>query len=375
MLFDQPVKTRTRSQIRTHFWMKYISNVVNPISHSQSWRFVVGFATLPVYTSKCTYGCTRTMLPLNEPSVHRSADGWTSLCCGCSSRKRFCASSCRIWPIWRRSSWFKEPCRSHPRRFARGHSGAGSTRTSAKALQSHRTCKQPGTSLAPQYGQMSMGGSTARSLSKFKARSHHATTCYGKFMRRHITKTLPETFELIQRKGKAVVLSHFGVNAALGEPFGQAQLSPRHAQIAQTGVHNVHGDTKVTSSQPFLEAWSCSCPAKRPQLSRKSPDKGRGPLYLEPRLGSKVVPQEWRPQGPLKRIETQITGVAKAKNLFELRASTSFWKIFGFGGQVVEIEKGLAFRLAREPATNPLSPSGHRSQDGGSKPAFKFQSV
>ena len=169
MLFDQPVKTRTRSQIRTHFWMKYRSNVVNPISHSQSWRFVVGLASLPVYTSKCTYSCTRAMLPLNESSVHRSADGWTSYCCWRSSRKRFCASSCRIWPIWRRSAWFKEPCRSHPRRFARGHSGAGSTRTSAKALQSHRTCKQPGTSLAPQYGQMSMGGSTARSLSKFKA--------------------------------------------------------------------------------------------------------------------------------------------------------------------------------------------------------------
>jgi hypothetical protein len=89
---------------------------------------------------------------------------------------------------------------------------------------------------------------------KIQSRSHHATTCYGKFMRRHITKTLPETFELIQRKSKAVVLSHFGVNAALGEPFGQAQLSPRHAQIVQTGVHNVHGDTKVTSSHPFLEA-------------------------------------------------------------------------------------------------------------------------
>ena len=99
------------------------------------------------------------MLPLNESSVHRSA----------KDRSSYRASSCRIWPIWRKSALFKEPCRSHPRRLARGHSGAGSTRTSAKALQSQRTCKQPGTTLALQYGQTSMGGSPARSLWKSRA--------------------------------------------------------------------------------------------------------------------------------------------------------------------------------------------------------------
>ena len=89
-------------------------------SFKSPWTSIGIVVASPVDRAVVLYSCTRTMLPLNESGVHRSAGGWTSYCCCRSCRKRFCASSCRIWPIWRSSSWFKEPCRSRPRRLARG---------------------------------------------------------------------------------------------------------------------------------------------------------------------------------------------------------------------------------------------------------------